>query len=296
MKSKMKHTTHCRVWNDFNDDDIAIMARQASRFRVGYTRIQSVKLDPENDSTLAKHGVRFAKGQVVYVAVDFDAYERLCDLDIPAIQPIEISDNGHLTLTPSQAFRFGIYRNENAEDFAEIPRIYESEQWTCFQQLKAFAERYTRAEDAPIWYESDVLHWVNAPVLHSRVKHLVCMSATLQRDGFERAFDSERVTFIENPPTHFVDGHRAFQVRSGKYPRATLLEREHGMFGKVTGLKKTGKYFLNLIENEIHTRSECQIRHYHMGRNRQYVPRRTDKEALEPYQRAFLSPDGRFRL
>ena len=237
--------------SEYGDKDLKIMAHQASRFRVGYTRTARIKLDPETNKTLAKHAVQFEKGQIVFVAVDFEAYQRLSDLEIPTFQPTEIKDTGHMTLTASQAFRFGVYRNDTADDFQEIPRIYENSHWTCFQQLKAFAERYQRAEDAPIHYFAGTLHWVNAPVLHKRVKHLVCMSATLQREGLERAFDTEKVTWIETPPSHWVDDHKAFQVRSGKYSRATILDREHGTFGDVKGLSDTGKYFVNLIETEM---------------------------------------------
>ena len=130
----------------------------------------------------------------------------MIELGIPAMQPAEIEPFGYFMLTASQAFRFGIYRNHTVDDFAEIPRIYESEKWTCFQQLKAFAERYKRKADAPIAYFQGVLHWTNPPVLHDRVKHLVCMSATLQREALERAFNSEKVTFIETPPAKWVDG------------------------------------------------------------------------------------------
>ena len=277
-----------------DDKDLEILAHQASRFRVGYTRSARVKLDPETNKTLAKHAAQFEKGQIAYIAVDFEAYQRLFDLEIPAFQPTEIKDAGYLTLTANQAFRFGIYRNETTENFQEIPRIYESEHWTCFQQLKAFAERYTRADDAPIHYDSKagVLHWVNAPVIHKRVKHLVCMSATLQREGFERAFDTERVKWIETPSTHWVDGYNAFQVRSGKYSRATILDREHGTFGDVKGLSATGKYFVNLIETEM--KRDRKVKHVIITVDA-IVEMHRD-ELIEKHanliERAFISQDG----
>ena len=236
--------------NDYDDDDLAEMARQAAHFRVRYIRSAESKADPETNKTLAKHAAQFDNGRIVFIAVDFDAYERLIELGIPAMQPAEIEPFGYFMLTASQAFRFGIYRNHTVDDFAEIPRIYESEKWTCFQQLKAFAERYKRKADAPIAYFQGVLHWTNPPVLHHRVKHLVCMSATLQREGLERAFNSEKVTFIETPPAKWVDGYRAFQVRSGAYPRRSLLEYTPD-YKTVTGLSDTGARFIDLIETEI---------------------------------------------
>ena len=147
--------------NDYDDDDLAEMARQAAHFRVRYIRSVESKVDPETNNPLANHAMQFDNGRIVFVAVSFDAYERLIELDIPAMQPAEIEPFGHFMLTASQAFRFGIYRNHTVDDFAEIPRIYESEKWTCFQQLKAFAERYKRKADAPIAYFQGVLHWTN---------------------------------------------------------------------------------------------------------------------------------------
>ena len=236
--------------NDYDDDDIAVMARQASHLRVKYIRSAESKADPETDKPLAKHAAQFDNGRIVFIAVDFDAYERLCELDIPAMQPTEIEPFGHFMLTPMQAFRFGIYRNETVDDFLEIPRLYESENWTCFQQLKAFVARYKRKADAPISYFQGVLHWVNPPVIHDRVKHLVCMSATLQKTGLERAYNSEKVTFIETPPAKWVDGYGAFQVRSGAYPRRSLLEYTPD-YKTVIGIGQTGERFIDLIETEI---------------------------------------------
>ena len=236
--------------NDCADDDIAVMARQAALFRVRYIRSAESKGDPETNKTLAKHAVQFDNGRIVYIAIDYDAYERLIELGISAMQPAEIEPFGYLMLTASQAFRFGIYSNKTVDDFAEIPRLYESERWTCFQQLKAFAERYKRKSDAPIWYHNGDLHWVIPPVLHDRVKHLICMSATLQKTGLERAFNSEKVAFVETPPAKWVDGCGAFQVRTGAYPRRSLLEYTLDYSAPI-GLSKTGAYFVDLIETEI---------------------------------------------
>ena len=236
--------------NDYDDDDIAEMARQAAHFRVRYIRSAESKADPETDKPLANHAMQFDNGRIVFIAVDFDAYERLIELGISAMQPAEIEPFGHFMLTPMQAFRFGIYRNETVDDFLEIPRLYESENWTCFQQLKAFVARYKRKADAPISYFQGVLHWVNPPVIHERVKHLVCMSATLQKIGLERACNSEKVTFIETPPAKWVDGYGAFQVRSGAYPRRSLLEYTPD-YKTVIGIGQTGERFLDLIETEI---------------------------------------------
>ena len=256
-----------------------------------YIRSAESKADPETNKPLANHAMQFDNGRIVFIAVDFDAYERLIELDIPAMQPAEIEPFGYFMLTPMQAFRFGIYRNHTVDDFAEIPRIYESEKWTCFQQLKSFAERYKRKADAPIAYFQGVLHWTNPPVLHDRVKHLVCMSATLQSEALERAFNSEKVTFIETPPAKWVDGYRAFQVRSGAYPRRSLLEYTPD-YKTVTGLSDTGARFIDLIETEI--KRDRKLKHAIITVNAIVDMKRSDLLKKHPnlIKRAFLSHNG----
>ena len=239
--------------NGFSDKEIQVLSKQASRYRVKYKRIGRGATDKDTGQVLARHSVQFAGGVSAYVSIDFDAYEALQDKGLPVLQPTEVSDNGFMTLTPAQAFGLGVYNLADLDGITFLPRLYEQSNWTPFQQLKVFVERYQREVDAPIWYDNGVLHWVIPPVVHSRVKHLVCMNATLQREGFERAFDSVPTAFIQTPPTPFKKGAKGFQVRTGKYPRGTLLDsvkNENGKYEYV-GLSKSGKRYLELIENEV---------------------------------------------
>ena len=57
-----------------------------------------------------------------------------------------------MTLTPAQAFALGVCNPADLEGINALPRLYEQSNWTPFQQLKAFIERYQREVDAPIWY------------------------------------------------------------------------------------------------------------------------------------------------
>ena len=81
------------------------------------------------------------------------------------------------------------------------------------------------------------------------MKSLVCMSATLQREAFLRTFDSVLTAFIETPPTQWKKRECAYQVRTGAYPRTSLLE--YSSDWKVVGLNRTGEQFISLIEGEI---------------------------------------------
>ena len=95
--------------NKFESKDLQALSRQCSRYRVKYKRIGRGATDPKTGNSLAYHSVRFPNGVEAYIAYDFDAYEVLQDLELPALQPQEVSDNGYMVLTTAQAFSLGVY-------------------------------------------------------------------------------------------------------------------------------------------------------------------------------------------
>ena len=238
----------------FEDKDLRELSRQCVRYRLPYKRIRRGYTDKKSGNALAYHCVEFQGSVSAYIAVDYDAYDLLQAADLPTLQPQEVSEQGYMTLTPSQAFALGVYKPGDLQGINALPRLWETSNWTPFQQLKAFIERYKREVDAPIWYSDGVLYWVIPPVVHKRVKRLVCMSATLQKEAFERAFDSVETTFIETPPTHWVDGAKAFQVRTGAYPRRSLFDSVYDPEKKKwqpLRLTDSGGRYLGYIENEV---------------------------------------------
>ena len=243
--------------NCLDDSEIRLLSRQCSRYRAPYQKVDRGMTDKDTRLVYAHHSVKFENGVYAYVAVDAEVYKALREQDLPVLQPQEIQAKGFLTLTPAQAFQFDIYNPDTLEDINALPRLWEQSNWTPFQQLRVFADRYQREADAPIWYHDATLHWVIPPVVHKRVKQLVCMSATLQREGFERAFDTTPNTFIETPPTKWVDGAQAFQIRTGAYPRTSLLDYDDDW--NVVGLNRTGERFLNAIETKI--ASDRNVKH-----------------------------------
>lgn len=232
------------------DQEMRRLSRQCIRYRLPYQRIERGATEKDTLKVLAHHSVGLANGVSAYVAVDYEAYEALQNKGLRVLQPQEVSESGSLTLTPAQAYALGVYSPTDIDAIYDLPRLWEQSNWTPFQQLKRFALRYQRAADAPIWYHKGILHWVIPPVVHSRVKHLVCMSATLQREAFGRAFDTTPHTFIETPPTKCVDGTKTFQIRTGAYPRTSLLKYSAD-WKKILGLSRTGTRFISLIETEI---------------------------------------------
>ena len=233
------------------EKEINRLYRDATLYRLPYSRLAQRTYDKETKRFLLSTSiVQFTDGGFAYVALDWDAYESLVEKGEPVIAPMAVSEKGTLSLSFRQMQRAGAFRPETEHDFDGLPVVSESQKWTVFQQLRLFGERYQRAMDAPISYAGDVLSWYVHPIVHPSIRKLICMGASLYKRGFERAFDSVDTAFVETSPVNYVDGARAFQCRSGKYPRTSLLEYNDN-YTAVTGLKPTTEKILSTIETEI---------------------------------------------
>ena len=91
--------------NRFSGKELQTLSKQATRYRVSYERIDRGATDKDTGRVLARHSVMFANGVSAYVAIDYEEYETLLDKGLSALQPIEVSDNGFMTLTPAAGFR-----------------------------------------------------------------------------------------------------------------------------------------------------------------------------------------------
>ena len=142
--------------------------------------------------TLANHSLLLENSITAYVAIDSACYEILLSKNLPTLPPVEVKDKGFIALTPEQTFKLGIFKTDTIQDINDLPSTYRSPDWTPFQQLSIFAERYKRKADAPIEYKNDTLTWIIPPMIHPKIKKLICMSATLNETLFNRTFDSEK--------------------------------------------------------------------------------------------------------
>ena len=238
----------------YTDKEIDTLSKQASRYNIAYKKVDEGAKCDDTKKTLANHSIRFDNDIKAYVAADHKCYDILLKKNQQAIRPVKIQDEGFITLTPEQTFKLGIFKTNTIQDINDIPSTYRSSDWTPFQQLKIFAERYQRKEDAPIEYKNDTLTWIIPPMIHPKIKKLICMSATLDETLFYRTFDSDKdkTTFVKTAPTKWLDGAKAYQIRTGAYPRRSLLEySKESDYKDVISLSETGKKFLQAIETEI---------------------------------------------
>ena len=87
----------------FEDKDLRELSRQCVRYRLPYKRIRRGYTDKKSGNALAYHCVEFQGSVSAYIAVDYDAYDLLQAADLPTLQPQEVSEQGYMTLTPSQS-------------------------------------------------------------------------------------------------------------------------------------------------------------------------------------------------
>lgn len=234
------------------DKQIETLSKSTTRYRVSYTREETGAVDKETEQVLAYHKVHLDNNIWAYVATDTDGYEILREKGEPTIPPQAIEAKGYLELTPAQALLLGIVNISDPASLDEHGSVYESQYWTPFQQLRIFADRYERADDAPISYKNGILSWVIPPQLAKQVKRLIVMGGSLDKNGFERAFGHTEHLFIETTPTPYVEGVNTFQIRTGAYPRRSLLDYvKQADKWKVIGLSQTGRRFFDEITTEM---------------------------------------------
>lgn len=209
--------------SELTDAEIEKLSYQACRYNVAYEMIDEGAICKKTNKTLANYSLLFDNDIKAYVALDGKCYDILLNKNLPALRLVETKEKGSIALTPEQTFKLGIFKTDTIQDINNIPSTYCSSDWTPFQQLRIFANRYKRKEDAPIEYKNDTLTWTIPPMIHSKIKKLICMSATLDETLFNRTFDNDKTSFIKTTPTPHADGAKSYQIRTGAYPRRSLL-------------------------------------------------------------------------
>ena len=138
---------------------------------------------------------------------------------------------------------------ETVENNQELSTVCKDPLWTYWHQLKRFFAHYTRDADAPIRWNGKVLRFWVPPVLHPSVKRLLLTSISLSERHLRRAFPDEEIKVTRTESPTWVAGNRVFQIRTGVYPRQTILDYNGNQ--DVIGISKTGERFFAGILTEI---------------------------------------------
>ena len=135
------------------------------------------------------------------------------------------------------------------ENIQAFPAVYADPNWTFWHQLKRFFAHYTRDTDAPMRWDGEVLRFGVPPVLHPSIKHLLVTSPALYGEHLRRAFLGEETEILSTQPIAWVPGNRVFQIRTGIYPRKTILDLSNTW--DVLGVSETGQHIFWRIQAEI---------------------------------------------
>ena len=168
------------------------------------------------------------------------------------LHAVEIKDKPHADSvkrirTAVQVFEW--QAEELVKQMCEVNVAGKDPHWTYWHQLKRFFTYYTRDADAPIRWNGKVLRFWIPPVLHPRVKRLLLTSVALSEQHLRRAFSDEEIEVVRTRPPVWVAGNRVFQIRTGVYPRQTILDYNSNR--DVIGISKIGQRFFAGIRAEI---------------------------------------------
>ena len=168
------------------------------------------------------------------------------------LHAVEIKDKPHADSvkrirTAVQVFEW--QEEELVKQMCEVNVEGNDPHWTYWHQLKRFFTYYTRDADAPIRWNGKVLRFWIPPVLHPRVKRLLLTSVALSEQHLRRAFSDEEIEVVRTRPPVWVAGNRVFQIRTGVYPRQTILDYNSNR--DVIGISKIGRRFFAGIRAEI---------------------------------------------
>ncbi|MDE0018500.1 MAG: hypothetical protein OXU51_20115, partial [Candidatus Poribacteria bacterium] len=108
---------------------------------------------------------------------------------------------------------------------------------------------YTRDADAPMQWEDEVLQFWVPPVLHPSVRHLLITAPALYGEHLRRTFLDEETEILPTEPMAWVPGNRIFQIRTGIYPRKTILDISNTWDS--LGMSETGQHIFSRIQSEI---------------------------------------------
>jgi len=208
-------------------------------------------LDAETGAELARFTIEFARGGTAYIPLDDAAADRLAAQELPFFQPTTFVPNEDMRfLMPiADAVGLGVLDVATVENIQEFPTVCREPHWTFWHQLKRFFAHYTGDADAPMQWEDEELRFSIPPVLHPRVRHFLVTAPVLYGKHLRRAFFDEEVEVLPPQSMTWAPGNRVFQIRTGIYPRKTILDISNTWDS--LGVSETGQQIFWRIQTEI---------------------------------------------
>ena len=228
-----------------------LLIKQMCQVNVPGKVIERRTVDPETGELLARFTIEFETGVSACIPLNDNAADRLTANGFPFFQlsSFAINEDVKILMSMAQAARLGILDIETVESIQTFPTVCTNPNWTYWHQLNRFFTHYTRDADAPIRWNEKVLRFWVPPLLHRKVKRLVLTSPILRKRYLHRAFPDEEIEVSHTEPAVWRDGNQVFQIRTGIYPRQTILG--YNISGDVIGISKIGQRFFAGIQSEI---------------------------------------------
>ena len=225
------------------------------RLEAEFFKLERPLGDIEDGKILSESAMRFKDtGVEVYIAKDEEAYETLwADKDIPCLPPKAYKAIEMIEMSLDEALRFEVHSVETEGDIDKLPQL--AGEWTPLHQFQDVFEHYKLDENTPMKYHDDTLEWYVPPVLLPSLERLVIMGASLNIEHAMRTFQVNKsdIESVFTKPTPYKEGNHVFQIRTGAYPRGSLMEPEEYEKNKWrwVGLKDAGEKFLGYIRSCI---------------------------------------------
>ena len=226
------------------------LIQQMSSVNVQGKVVERGTIDPETGQELAHYTIEFERG-FAYIPVDAAAADRLAAAGLPFFRVHTFVPNEDMTISMpiADAVRLDLLDAATVESIQAFPTVCGTPNWTFWHQLKRFFAHYTRDADAPMRWEDEILGFWVPPVLHPRVRCLLVTSPALQGEHLRRTFLDEKTEILSTKPRAWVPGNRVFQMRTGIYPRETILDLNNTW--DVLGMSETGRRIFSRIHAEI---------------------------------------------
>ena len=208
-------------------------------------------IDAETGEELARYTIEFERGISAYIPLDATVVDRLVAQELPLFELDTFVPNEDMKILMSiaDAVRLGILNAATVENIQEFPSVCSEPEWTFWHQLKRFFAHYTRDTDAPMRWDGETLRFGVPPVLHPSVKHLLVTSPALYDEHLRRPFSNEEIEILPTQPIAWGPGNCVFQIRTGIYPRKTILDISNTW--DVLGVSETGQHIFWRIQAEI---------------------------------------------
>ena len=216
-------------------------------------------VDTETGKELARFSIEFDSGVSAYIPLTDNASPalRAKGLSFFSLRSFTLNEDMRIPMSMTQAIRLGILDIETVERIKASPTVCPNPNWTFWHQMKYLFAYYTRNTHVPIQWNHKALRFWVPPVLHSSIKRLVLISPTLSERHLHRAFPDDEVEAHRIESTPWVPGNQVFQIRTGLYTRAEILDNMDDW--DITNVSKIGQHFLAGIRAEIE--SDLSIKH-----------------------------------